>query len=304
MRITTLAAVLLFLPLAVSAAEKVAVLPVLYTIYKTDSVSEERALKVADAVAAGVERVGLEPARGDDIIAASRDLAPRGASYCDRLACAKQVAERVGAAYAIFVSVVDKDGQFEIEVIGTDAEPITASPFGTFRSMTRRVAGLVETSLREAISTDPHAGAAAEDEAFEDDLAGTDEAPAWRDAAEEPVEEAGPTETPEKTGLSPVPFIAAASVTGALAVGWVSVEVVGYNKKSDAEGDLGQLKPLQISARVLLGFAAAGLVTTVVLFFLTDFKHSEAEASRASARWRLTPAPLSNGGLLVLDRRF
>jgi hypothetical protein len=303
MRITTLVAVLLFLPLAASAAEKVAVLPVSYTIYKTDSVSEERALKVADAVAAGVERVGLDPARGDDIIAASRDLAPKGASYCDRLACAKQVAERVGAAYAIFVSVVDKDGQFEIEVIGTDAEPITASPFGTFRSMTRRVAGLVETSLREAINTNPHAGAAAEDEAVEENL-GTDESPARPDTAAEPAGEAGQTETPVGKGLSPVPFIAVASVTGALAVGWVAVEVVGYNKKSDTEGDLDRYKPLQIGARVLLGCAAAGLVTTVVLFFLTDFKHSEAEASRASARWRLTPAPLSNGGLLVLDRGF
>jgi hypothetical protein len=83
----------------------------------------------------------------------------------------------------------------------------------------------------------------------------------------------------------------------------VAIEVIGYNKTKDAE-DKSQYKSLQIGSRVLLGCAAAGVVTSVVLFVLTDFDTGEKSAAQRSRRWFLAPAPLRSGGALVVEGRF
>ncbi len=267
-------------------------------MYKTNAPSEERALKVSDAVIVGVERAGLVPVRGNEVTAASRELADEGADYCDQPACARAVAERVGADYAVFVSVLDKDGQFEIEVLGTDSEPITASPFGTFRSMTRRVSGLVETSIREAVNL--HGGS--EEEAVPAPAEGPSEPAATAPPPVAPEEETSTDPDDSGKGIAPAPFIVSTVLTGALAAAYVPLEVIGYKK--DKEGASAEsLKPLQTSNRVILGCGAAGLVTSVVLFFLTDFDRDEEEAPK-SAHWILVPTPATNGGGLVLEGRF
>jgi hypothetical protein len=303
MRTIIIISVCLVFPLASFAAERVAVLPVSYTMYKTNASSEERALKVADAVAMGVERAGLEPVRGDEVTAASRELAPDGESYCNQPACAREVAAQVGAAFAVFVSVVDKEGQFDIEVLGTDSEPITASPFGTFRSMTRRVSGLVETSIREAVSMRGTPPSAPVDD--ETTSAGPKEEPPPPSPAPDNTAEtvAPPVEDEDDGGISPVPFIVTSVLTGGLIAGYVSVEVIGYKRDQDnaTEEDT---RTLRITSRALLGCAATGVVASVVLFFLTDFHSGDAEAAKTARNWHVLPSLAPSGGGLLLEGRF
>ena len=49
---------------------------------------------------------------------------------------------------------------------------------------------------------------------------------------------------------------------------------------------------------------AAGVVTSVVLFILTDFDTDAEDAAHAAKRFKLLPAPLPGGGGLIMEARF
>ena len=160
MRGITILIVWLFLPLT-AVAESVAVLPVTYKIYRTNEDSEARAAKVKEAVVRGVEKAGLTPMTGDDIDQASHALAPPNETYCMSSECVLQVTKQTGADLGVVVSVSDQDGQFDIQILTTYAEPIAKSPFGMLKSVLNRITALVADSLKEGLHNRPIPSASA-----------------------------------------------------------------------------------------------------------------------------------------------
>ena len=115
--------------------------------------------------------------------------------------------------------------------------------------------------------------------------------------------------------LSPAPFYVAAAVTGALFVGWGITDLVVHKKFTDLkEGKVDadnwtsrrdSLSSLQTVDRVLLGATIVGVLTTGVLFFMTDFdtkKDAGKATDKVAAKFIPTVAP--NGGMLILKGSF
>jgi hypothetical protein len=298
MRIIVIILCIMSLPLAV-AAQSVAVLPVSYTVYKKNASSPERALKVLDAVVEGIEAAGMTTVTGADVTKASETV--EGGADCADSACAGAVAKAAGTDFAIFVSVVDKDGQFDIAIHISNAEPVTAQPFVIFKALLRRITGLVEAALKE----ESLKRAAAEPSGAEPGEAVSD--PATEDVEETPGAE--PSQKPskdDKKKLPPVAFYASMGTTAALAIAYTAMESVGYAKYKDADAEgRRDLKPLQVANRAVLGCTLVAAVASTVIFFFTDFDSGSGGDVAADRKGvSVTPTAASKGGGVVLFGEF
>ena len=280
MRAITVLTVWLFLPLT-AVAQNVAVLPVSYKIYRTNSLDEERAAKVKEAVVQGVMNAGLTPMTGEDIDRESRAYAPLGDTYCITSDCPLKVAERVQADLGVAVSVSDHDGQFDIHIYTTYAEPITASPFGTFNSIRKRITAMVRDALAEALSNQPKAAAPVETEKREDEyVPPPDMSGQMQD--DEVVDDKGEKSPPgpdlqgRKKPIKRPVFWSVFGVTAAVGLGCAGIEILGYvaTKTVDdpPQKTLDSWDVERLTNKILFGVAATGIVTTTILAFFTDFK--------------------------------
>ena len=292
MRGITILMVWLFLPIT-ALAESVAVLPVTYKIYRTNKASQERAVKVKEAVVRGVENAGFTPMTGADIDQESESLASPNEKYCLSSECTLKVAEKVGADLGVLVWISDQDGQFDIQIITTHAEPIAKSPFGTLKSITKRIEALVSDSLKEAARNLPKAEANPGQTTQDTSDEKTDEEAA---AGVEPEdEETEPDTTTDETVMPPAPVVSKKKpfdppvfwslfgVTAAVGVGYGISETIGFVKKKGTDNpsssDKKKLESWQLANRITLGITAAGVIATGVIAFFTNFG-SAAETSR------------------------
>lgn len=111
----------------------------------------------------------------------------------------------------------------------------------------------------------------------------------------------------EKSRLGPAPFIVAAGVSAALGVGTVVIDSkVGERfdtaDKTGEKSDRDDAQSLQTVEKVFFGLTIAGVATTVVLLFLTDFKREEPSAEAALDV--VTPVVFNGGGGLAVTGRF
>ncbi|MCK9462385.1 MAG: hypothetical protein M0R80_22395 [Proteobacteria bacterium] len=143
-------------------------------------------------------------------------------------------------------------------------------------------------------------------------------APAPEEEPVTPVAEEEPEPTPQpaltdpekdesKKRLGPVPLIVAAAATVGLGVGTVVLDFqVGdrFDKadKTGRSSDRDGAESLQVVERVFFGVTLAGLVTTGVLVFLTDFKKKNSEGEVATSA--VIPLVLDRGAGLMLTRGF
>ena len=126
------------------------------------------------------------------------------------------------------------------------------------------------------------------------------------EAAPQPAP-AEPAKDEGKKRLGPVPLIVAAAVTAGLGVGTVVLDFkVGdrFDKadKTGSSSDRDSAESLQTVERVFFGVTLAGVVTTGVLAFFTDFKKKTSEGEVAKSV--VTPLVLDRGAGLMLTREF
>lgn len=281
----------LFLPLT-ALAESVAVLPVTYRVYRTNQMSEERAAKVKEAVVRGVENAGLTPMTGADIDQESSALASPNETYCKSSECTLEVAHKVGADLGVLVWVSDQDGQFDIQIITTHAEPIAKSPFGTLKSVAKRIEALVEDSLKEGLRNLLSKAGADNSTTTMNGETDADDAP-----VDGPIDETESSPIADHSKAPPAPIVSKRKpfsppvfwsffgVTAAVGVGYGISETVGFVKKKEtdnpSDSEEKKLEAWQLANRITLGVTAAGVIATGVVAFFTEFKDSS-ELSRAN----------------------
>ncbi len=267
-------------------AQQVAVLPVSYKVYRTAAESTERAAKVRAAAVKSTEKMGMTAVDRNTVEAATNALAPGGSTGCMEDACLAAVAERCGASFSVGVSVVDNDGQFDIKVAVNGVETGTASPFGTFNAMLKRVAGMVESSLKEAKERMETAEPEQAQEEVVEQEAPPEEPPKEADQQPDVVEPDKTVPPPDgnrhKKPVSKVAFFTTLGVTVGIGAAYGAVTGIGWSKwnKYKESGDYtaddkNWLENMQLSSRVLFGALAAGVITTVILGPLTKFKNAK-----------------------------
>ncbi len=111
----------------------------------------------------------------------------------------------------------------------------------------------------------------------------------------------------EKSGMGPAPFIVAAGISAALGIGTIVIDSkVGERfdtaDKTGEKSDRDDAQNLQTVEKVFFGLTIAGVATTVVLLFLTDFKREEPSAGVALDV--VTPVAFNGGGGLAVVGRF
>ncbi len=277
-----------------SAVEKAAVLPVSYKIYRTASQSDERAAKVFEAVRQSVEKTGLTPVIGESVESALQLSTSSPSEDCTENQCLESVAQKSGADFAIYVSIIDNDGQFFINVHINGVDPSAGNPFCTFNSMVQRVSGFVETSLKEALEKK------SKEEKKEESVAVASIEPIENASnASSAVEEQPVVQEKEYTvntsnietdnsnkKISKSVFFTAMGITLALGGAYAIVEGVGYSKWQDRKSALDRtaeeeksISNMRISSRVLLGCFGAGVITSIILAPFTNFKKNSKSIS-------------------------
>ncbi len=280
MRFTVLLSIFLFLP-AVSAADKVAVLPVSYWLVWEDAGSPEREDAVFQEVLQSLEENGYQVLAGSDVNNAARIASGSKATDCRDRECLQQVATHLEVDNAIFVSVAEEGLLYNVEINLAKGDQEYGPIGGNFAKLRVGVRSMVKAALGPATASEE----------------------GQKEGQPDPLDEQRGTADGRKP-LGPVPFIVTASVTGALGITWIILESVGYAKLKKAEdGEIdwskGDASSLQTADRVFLGLTLAGVVTTTVLGFLTDFSRKNDGPVEA-----LVPTPVDNGGMLVVKGRF
>ena len=106
-------------------------------------------------------------------------------------------------------------------------------------------------------------------------------------------------------GLRPLLLLALGGFGAVFAARWgrdiARQRALGQKAKADGDDPSGASTRPGLPSWPQTG---VGLVTTVVLFFLTDFDKKKENSHSARARWTLTLTPLENGGGLLLHGRF
>ncbi len=272
------------LPVA-AAADKVAILPVSYARADGGEVSSQTVKKIEDEVAKGAQEAGFEVVKVEQ-------------SSCEDSDCLAKTASDLGADEAVAVGVVVEDEtSYSLKIVYAHREKVTAERTAGFFVVLEWLRGSVALSLQKAVAAQP----AVEEPVVEEPVV---EEP----VVEEPVVE-GPDE--DEGGVSPAVMYVSAGVTGALLIAWGITDIVVHGKYKDLEesdadrekwlDDRDSARSLQTADRVLLGFAAAGLVTTAVLFFVVDFDDVDDAPVKVTG---FGPAPTDGGGGLLLRGRF
>ncbi|MCP4678918.1 MAG: hypothetical protein GY854_26200 [Deltaproteobacteria bacterium] len=275
-----------------------AILPVLYTLYNTGETSPEKSDKVQEAAGHAARDSGAEIIQASKLDEALDAVTQSRPDTCRDQECIRKLADHLSATNVIFISVVDKEGMYEVTVVPAHGDATTVKPFGTFTSLTDRIFGIVKELLDSQVEEEP--------------IVVKEEDPEEKD--EEPVKEYEYEKLePEKEqeGLAPTAFYISAGVTGALALTWGIIDLVVYSryKKLDAgtkkSNDYWETtKSLKGADWAFMGMTAAGLVTTGVLFFLTNFDKKKQETTQDDPDITLAPAVLENGGMMTIGGRF
>jgi len=280
----------------------VAVVPASFIRGEGGSENADAARQVTERVRDGVRDAGRELVDEGEVTRALGSLQSGDEPTCRDRDCLGELVRLLEADDAVFVQVVERDEMTrDVRLVLARGEGATESRQAGFMVVLEDVRRLVALALKETSSAAAPASATADPV-----VAGAGEAPE-EEPEYEPIES---STKPEKEGLAPTVFFVSAGVTSALVIGWIIVESVGYSRMKDLEdrvedddweAERNDLKPLRAADGVLIGLAAAGAVTTAVLFFLTDFDAAEVTpAEQRAARLRLGPG----GAGFTFEGRF
>ncbi|MCP4601449.1 MAG: hypothetical protein GY847_13180 [Proteobacteria bacterium] len=273
---------ILLLPVS-AMAQKIAVLPVSYTMVWTGAKNDELAEKLQKKIVDEAMKLGYETI---DSAAVAQAVAQTGKEECKEKTCVAQVNDSVSADEAVFVSVRNNDDvEFMIEAVFAKGEGISEVKAGSRTSVMEWIARKVIESLPEV------------EQPVKPEQPESDEEPEHLDSEED-----------SRKPVAPVAFWTSFGVTAGLVVGWAVVEGIAYKKLDDysdkpqadrTNKERDEIKSWRIASRVLLGTMAAGAITTTVLGFFTDFKKSD-----DSTNVSLAPAWTQYGGALMLQGSF
>ena len=212
---------------------------------------------------------------------------------CDDQACVSETKEALGATEVILLRVDDRlalEEGFTVEVVFADRESFSLEN-DNFYLLLEDIRRTVSVALLKEPPT-----------------------PAEEPESTESAQEEDTTDEPEPAGtkISPTAFWVSLGVTGALIVGSVITETVFHSRYGSMEdeepwersqSDWDSLHNLQVFGRVLLGVTALGVVTTAVLFLLTDFEKDE-EGKEKTVSLTMGPSAALDGGAVSLEWRF
>jgi len=271
----------------------VAVLRPYYENFREGVQSEDGAEAVFTMVKHAVKEAGMNVADQEATDAALQKLSGSTAAHCDNQSCLKMISESTGAWNAVAVTVVDKEAHFVLSIKYAVGDKLEAKVFGNRASLLDDIYGNVE----KVLSTNAPEEAAISIDSEES----SDETGESTDSDQ--VENQAHT---KKDGLKPTAFYVSAALTAALAISWGTVEIVGYSRQKDLEGQpltdswsskRDDLKTLRVVDGILLGTAVAGAITTTILFFLTDFDNENPEPT-------ITTGFLEGGAIMSIKGSF
>lgn len=304
-------AVVLSLASAVCFADGIALFPVTYERTDGGEVAPELVDKVAKKAAEGVREAGFEIVPRAKVDASIEKVSAK--APCVDRECLAAVADDLGAADALLVSVVDEDRTtFRVTVALARREGVSEEKTAGFFVILEWLRGTVALTLQKAVT--PSVETVEQPDSTEGE--GETEEPKQVEEEATPEESAeGPGEVvaPLDDGkLGPVPFYVSAAVTGALLISWGVTDAVVHSRYEELRDDdmeredwlekRDSARSLQTADRVLLGIAAAGVLATGVLFFLTDFDR-EVEQENPGIR-AVGPTAFKGGGGLSIAGEF
>ncbi len=264
---------------AAAAAQKIVVFRGAYEkVLEQERVSESADL-VAEEVAAVANGAEWEVVRRSD--------------ECSSKECLEKALAVYEADEAVSVSVRQTGVKYNLEIRFARRQDIEDEVLGTFSEATEKVGILVHEVLTEENQTE--------------------ERPAT-DQDTQPNEPSGDQPSDEtRDGLRPTAFWVSLGITGAVAIAYTAVDIATFRRWKDLEktvpndrkqSDWDSFHTLQITDRVLFGTMLAGIATSTVLFFLTDFKREPDDDEKEQGVSLLSPVLIDNGGLLMLQGRF
>ncbi len=264
---------------AVASQGQVAVLPVTYEVGRTGVQSQKDIDAIWTIIKHAVKEADMSVVDQDRVQRVLASLEGSRPGSCRDAECLETLIARLGAANALAVSVVDKEARFELTVAYARGKTLTANVFGNKERLRDDIYGNIASVLQQTRAPDTGG-----------------------------EERAGPTPKPRARGnkLDPLPFYLSAGITSALALSWTAVEITGYARSRDIDGkatpkQIEGLKTLRIVDGVLLGTAAAGAITTAILFFLTDFDNRN-KKDKTRAKFSVTPT--WGGGMMGIEGWF
>jgi len=279
---------ILLMPL-VAIAEKVAIVPVSYTMVWEKTKSPESALIVEDNVAAGAKEAGYEVIRGTKVSKVVNAITGKN-SKCNQKECLEKVAKELGVEEAIFVSVEETGPRHVYKIFFSKRSGTAGEKTGAFFKASQEI----KTQVERILSKPPQK--------------------IKKTTAKQPTSVSKISDNEETTDkkLSPKAFYITATATGVFAITWGVLEIIGHSKFKNLESsneDLGtwndekdKIKKLQTFDRVAMSLTMAGVITSSVLFFLTDF--SKDKDNNKSGIDAIAPVVNNNGGSLMIQGRF
>ncbi len=203
---------------------------------------------------------------------------------CNDKECLKQAIQKYGVNESIYISTSQFGARYEFEVVLGSGKNLTSTKTGTLSDALQEAEKLAVMALRE----DP--------------------------ASEEPVEEPTPEQAPEnedevknKPVSRPV-FWSSLAATGVLIIGGAAVEGVAYSKLKDysdkpqlerSKEERKKVENWRLASRIVICTAMAGVITTTVLGFLTDFSEKD-----SGQKVSFVPTFTGEGGALLLQGSF
>ena len=275
----------------------------------------EAVAKVMEKILEGVGEAGWEALPAEAVAGSIGRISPDGP--CAEADCLAEVAKDAGADEALLISIVDEDRtSYDLKVALANREGVevqkTAGFFVVLEWLRGTVALILQKPAREPEEVEGAAPVAA------GEIAGEGEAEiAAKDGGGEedgPGENGPANQATPKDGkkLGPVPFYVSAAATGALLISWGVTDAVVHSRYEELRDDdmeredwlekRDSARSLQTADRVLLGIAAAGVLATGVLFFLTDFDR-EVEEENPGVR-AVGPTAFEGGGGLSIAGEF
>ncbi|MCP4599386.1 MAG: hypothetical protein GY847_02430 [Proteobacteria bacterium] len=293
MREMILACILVILPVSGFASEVAVVKPLL--LINGEENTDEQTKKLLSEITAGVENAGSKPIVGTRVSAGIAEVTGNSQDKCRQRSCLGELADLLEADEAIYVEVKIEgmDVRTTSVFLARGDDEIREYDSIGFQVLLAKVGSLVTKALRKSI--EEQALNASEQATPLPPTPPTEPAPQKKEPKEEP-------KPAKRKPLSPTPFIVSAVITGAVGISWAITESVGYVRDKNGHQDQSTFR---IADRVLLGCTAAGVITTAVLFFLTDFEgKSEEEDDGSAHNLSISPMLTEDSGFIMIRGRF
>lgn len=304
MRLKFLVIILLLSNPMLAFCEKIAVLPVKFSVSMSADELSDQAVRIQDSVIDAIRSSGHEEIKiTDDNPVLSLSTPTNESSSCDQ-SCLKELADTLGA-YEIVAVSAEKTAEltYSIEIRFAYADKIQmelqAGFFVILSEISKRVViGLGQSFKKreEAPQTEPSVTDASVNQKPADNF----------DEATVTIKPAKVSR--DKKSLGPAPFFISLGATGILGVGVLVIDLVGYSWREELEQrpedttpeEKESLEQLWITEWVLIGATSAGVITSAILLFLTDFKKERRDALALRAR----PGFFKDGAMIALQGEF